>query len=310
MSDNQKKFKVPAWIRLLRPAQWLKNGIVPAAWLFAVWDPSQAHAAAGLHGLIQVFGLAVPAFCLVSSAVYVMNDLHDREADRMHPQKRFRPIAAGEVSRGAAIAIMLVLLSVGAIFAAALPKRFGAVLAGYAVMQAAYTFGLKRIPYVDVFVIAFGFVLRAVAGATAISVRISPWLLLCTFLLSLFLALCKRRHEKLLLDDSDALHREALAGYSVNLMDIQIAIAAAATVVSYSIYTLSPETVQRFETHALGLTIPFVIFGVFRYLELVYRHDGGGRPERVMLTDKIMIATVAGYLLTVVAVFTILKGRF
>ncbi len=232
-----------------------------------------------------------------------VNDLRDVAADRAHPLKRLRPLAAGEIAAGTARVAAAGLLAAGLAASLALPRAFTAVLGGYILLQFVYTFGLKRIPYVDVFVIATGFVLRAVAGATALTVRISPWLLLCTFLLALFLALCKRRHEKILLEDAGARHREALAGYDLSLLDMQIGITAAATLVCYAIYTLAPETVQRFGTSRLGLTIPFVVFGLFRYLELVYRHDEGGRPEKVMLSDKILIATVACYALTAFAVF-------
>ena len=173
-------------------------------------------------------------------------------------------------------------------------------------MQVAYTYFLKRVSYVDVFVISIGFVMRAAAGALALTVRISPWLLLCTFLLSLFLALCKRRHEKVLLEDEADGHRAALAGYDRQLLDLQIGVTASATLVCYAIYTLSAETVARFHTNRLGLTIPFVVFGLFRYLELVYQHDAGGRPEKVLLTDKVMICTVLSYLATVVLIFATL----
>jgi 4-hydroxybenzoate polyprenyltransferase len=291
-----------AWLRALRPAQWIKNGVVPAAYFFAWRDPSQsAHVQGWLP--LAAEAAAVACFCLASSGVYLVNDVRDVEADRAHPVKRLRPLAAGEIGAPAALAAAAGLLAAALAGSLALPHAFTAVLGGYVAMQAVYTFALKRIPYVDVFVIATGFVLRAIAGATALSVRISPWLLLCTFLLALFLALCKRRHEKVLLEDAGAQHREALAGYDRGLLDMQIGITSAATLVCYAIYTLSPETVQRFGTSRLGLTIPFVVFGIFRYLELVYRHDEGGRPEKVMLTDKVLIATVACYAATALAVF-------
>lgn len=177
-----------------------------------------------------------------------------------------------------------------------MPLRFCAIAGIYVLVQLLYTLLLKKVPYVDVFVISTGFVLRAVAGAVALDVRISPWLLLCTFLLSLFLALCKRRHEKLLLSDDDAAnHRESLHGYDCRALDAQIAVTAASTVVCYAIYTLSAETAARFGTGYLGLTLPFVVFGVFRYLALVYRHEGGGRPEKIMLTDRVMLFTLVCY---------------
>jgi 4-hydroxybenzoate polyprenyltransferase len=294
--------RAAAWLRALRPAQWIKNGVVPAAYFFAWRDPSQSAHVQGWQPLVAE-AAAVACFCCVSSGVYLINDLRDIEADRAHPVKCLRPLASGALSVRAALAMAACLLLAGLAGSLALPSAFTGVLGGYFLMQLVYTFGLKRIPYVDVFVIATGFVLRAIAGATVLSVRISPWLLLCTFLLALFLALCKRRHEKILLEDAGGQHREALAGYDRYLLDMQIGITSSATLVCYAIYTLSAETVQRFGTSRLGLTIPFVVFGIFRYLELVYRHDEGGRPEQVMLTDKVLIATVACYVATALAVF-------
>ena len=305
MSESSRSFRLPAVLRVLRPAQWVKNGVVAAAYVFARWDPSQAARAAGVRPIVDM-ALAVAAFCLVSGAVYVMNDLKDIEADRRHPIKRLRPLASGELAPGAAKAVCALCLALASAVSFFLPWAFGALLGGYALMQVAYTYFLKRVSYVDVFVISIGFVMRAAAGALALTVRISPWLLLCTFLLSLFLALCKRRHEKVLLEDEADGHRAALAGYDRQLLDLQIGVTASATLVCYAIYTLSAETVARFHTNRLGLTIPFVVFGLFRYLELVYRHDAGGRPEKVLLTDKVMICTVLSYLATVVLIFATL----
>jgi len=293
---------MPAWLRALRPAQWIKNGVVPAALFFAWRDPSQGINIQNASVFIAV-GIAVICFCMASSAVYLINDIKDRDADRAHPVKRLRPIASGEFPVKQAIFLALLLLLTGTVLSLTLPALFTWVLAGYIAMQLVYTFGLKRIAYVDVFIIAIGFVFRAVAGAVAISVRISPWLLLCTFLLALFLALCKRRHEKGLFEESDTRHRQALTGYSRPLLDIQIAITAAATVVCYAIYTLAPETINRFGTNRLGLTIPFVLFGIFRYLHLVYTQDEGGRPEKVMLTDKTLIITVFCYACAALVIF-------
>jgi 4-hydroxybenzoate polyprenyltransferase len=292
-----------AFIKALRPNQWIKNVIVLAAYLFARWDPGQQshfeHDHAWLHMLA-----AMALFCLASSGVYLINDIHDLESDRAHPVKRLRPLAAGAISVAQAWTMAVVLLAVGLAGAWWLAMPFGALLGGYVALQFAYTFRLKKIALLDVFVIAMGFVLRAIGGALAIQVRISPWLLLCTFLLALFLGLCKRRHEKRLLDNDDAQkHRVALVQYDERLLDILIGIAGSATVVAYSLYTLSEETVKRFHTSALGFTIPFVIFGVFRYLDLVYRHEEGGRPEQVLLTDRVMIATVALYTLAVLVIF-------
>ncbi|MFO7936057.1 MAG: decaprenyl-phosphate phosphoribosyltransferase [Kiritimatiellia bacterium] len=290
------------WLKALRPAQWLKNGVVAAAWFFALWDPGQSASAGGLISLVHIL-IAVSCFCLVSSGVYLINDLHDIESDRVHPIKRLRPLASGAITPACAVRSSLILVIAGAVISLILPVYFTVVLAGYFIMQLLYTFVLKRIAYLDVFIIAAGFVLRAIAGALALTVRISPWLLLCTFLLALFLALCKRRHEKILLVDSGEEHREVLGGYNARLLDLQIGVTAAAALVSYSIYTLSSETVARFGTSALGFTIPFVVFGIFRYLDLVYTHSEGGHPEKVLLTDKTLIVTILGYGLTALGVF-------
>jgi len=290
------------WLKALRPAQWLKNGVVIAAWFFALWDPGQSAAARGVTSLFFVM-IAVACFCLVCSGIYLINDLHDIESDRAHPVKRLRPLASGAIKPGQGVASAALLLITGFLFSLFLPLNFTLVLVAYFVMQLLYTFGLKQIAYVDVFVISTGFVLRAMAGALALTVRISPWLLLCTFLLALFLALCKRRHEKILLQDDGEEHREALAGYNAGLLDLQIGVTAAGTLVCYSIYTLSSETVARFGTSALGFTIPFVVFGIFRYLDLVYTHSKGDRPEKVLLSDKILIVTILCYGLTALGVF-------
>ncbi len=287
---------------MLRPEQWTKNGVVLAAFFFARWDAGQAAHASGWRPALHV-ALAALLFCVISSGTYVLNDLRDRAADALHPRKRLRPIAAGEIPPRAAAASAALLLALGLAGAWLLAPSFGCVATAYVLLQLAYSFGLKRIALLDVFMIAAGFVLRAIAGAAVIAVRISPWLLLCTFLLALFLALCKRRHEKRLLGEANLRHRDALAGYDALLLDQMIAIVSAATVVSYAMYTLSDETAARFGTSWLGLTIPFVIFGIFRYLDLVYRRDGGGRPEKTLLTDKVLIATILLFLLTALAVF-------
>ncbi len=290
---------LPAWLRLMRPEQWTKNGLVLAAFFFAYWDPDQNLRGQGW----RPFALSAAAtllFCLVSSGVYALNDWRDRVADRLHPVKRFRPVASGEITSHTALAMAGGLLVAGLAGALFSPALF-AILAAYTLLQLLYTFRLKHMPIVDVFVIALGFVLRAVAGAAVLPARISPWLLLCTFLLALFIALCKRRQEKVTRSESE--QRRSVRSYSTQLLDSLIAISAAATIVSYALYTLSPETIARFGTPRLGLTIPFVIFGVFRYLHLVYGGHAGERPERVLLTDKAMIATVVLYFILTAALF-------
>lgn len=285
----------------MRPAQWTKNAVVMAAFFFAFWDRSRSEPLDWQH-IFTVIPAAL-LFCLASSGIYVFNDIRDAEADRHHPVKRLRPIASGAIPVPFAWSLSLVLLAVAITGAVLLSRPFAATLGGYAVIQILYTFVLKRIALVDIMIIAFGFVIRAVAGAVVLDVDISPWLLLCTYLLALFLALCKRRHEKLLTTENSDLHRESLQGYDARLLDQLISATAGATILSYSIYTLWPETVEKFGTSALGCTIPFVIFGVFRYLDLAYRKELGGRPEKVLLTDLPTLINLGLYGLTLLIIF-------
>ena len=282
----------------MRPKQWTKNVVVLAAFVFALGDRHQNVSLADFWIALE----AAILFCAVSSGIYLINDIRDIPLDRAHPTKKLRPIAAGEISTGAAIGVSALLLAGGLGGAAMLSARLFEVVAGYVVLQFVYTFALKQVALVDLFVIACGFVLRALAGAVALNVQISPWLLLCALLLALFLALCKRRHERVVLNDAGGETRENLTHYNEHLLDQLIAVVSAATLVVYALYTLWPDTVAKFGTTKLGLTIPFVIFGLFRYLDLVYRHEKGGQPEVILLTDKPLLADLALYGLTVTAV--------
>ena len=283
-------------VRLLRVKQWTKNAVVFAAFVFALGDRQQDLAAWELWKVC----LAALAFSLVSSAVYVFNDLKDAPQDRLHPIKCRRPIASGAVGPGLAWISAVVLLAGGMAGAWRLGTELAAVLGAYLVLQIVYTLGLKRLALVDVIVIALGFVLRALAGAVVIHVKISPWLLVCAMMLALFLGLCKRRHEKVNLAGMGT--RAALDGYDERLLDLLIAMTGAAALVCYSIYTLWPETVAKFGTPWLGATIPFVVFGLFRYMDLVYRRDQGDRPEHILLTDIPLMIDVAFYGLAVLGV--------
>jgi 4-hydroxybenzoate polyprenyltransferase len=291
-----------SWMRALRVNQWTKNGLVFIAWFFAVADVSQSAMARGWRPFLLVTAMAA-SFCLISSAFYLLNDVADYEEDLLHPVKRKRPVAAGLVSRISAVRMALSLFALGMMFPCYLVFRHPdrtwgfAVILVYTVMQCAYSGFLKRVPYVDVAVIAAGFVLRAVAGAAAMAVRISPWLLGCAFALSLFLALCKRRHEKSVASES----RAALAGYHPVVLDILIALSALATVGVYTWYTLAADTVARFNTRYLSATAVFVALGLARYLVLLYRKADVGRPEKILLTDRIMWLVLAGYGLSAVA---------
>lgn len=289
--------------RALRPEQWTKNAVVAAAFFFALGDRSQQVSLSEVWRVLAATGL----FCAISSGIYLINDLRDRKEDRAHPVKRLRPIAAGQLPPRQAAAMALFLLAAGLTAAGLLAPLFGLVASGYVLMQLAYSFGIKRIALLDVFIIAAGFVLRAVAGAAVLAVRISPWLLLCTFLLALFLALCKRRQEKACGDSAPADTRSALQHYDRLLLDQLIAMTAAATLVTYAIYTFWPDTVDRFHTHGLGFSIPFVAFGLFRYLDLVYRHAQGERPERLLLHDTPLLTTIVLYAVAVLA--AILQAR-
>lgn len=286
-------------LKAMRPNQWTKNAVVLAPYFFACGD---RHLSLPPAATMQIL-LATGLFCLVSSGVYLVNDLVDQEADRLHPTKRFRPIASGELPRWLAAGVAVLLLAHALVGAAWLARPFLITVLAYVAMQAGYTFFLKRIALVDVFIIAAGFVLRAIAGGVAIHVPVSPWLLICSFLLALFLALCKRRHEKLVLEEGADSHRASLEYYSAKLVDQLIAIVSAAVIVSYSIYTLSAETVQKFGTTHLFLTIPLVVFGIFRYLDLVYRKEAGGSPETTLLTDMVLLADIALYALVTFIIF-------
>jgi 4-hydroxybenzoate polyprenyltransferase len=268
----------------LRPDQWTKNLIVFAALIFAVklLDPAATAKAAA----------AFLIFCALSGAVYLVNDVADREQDRQHPVKRMRPIAAGDLSPGAA-RIAAVLLSAIALAASyALRPAFGAAAAAYLALFVVYTRTLKHIVVLDVMTIAIGFVLRAVAGGLVISVHISNWLLVCTMLGALFLGFAKRRHEITLLAAGAKGHRRILEEYDPYLLDQMIGVVAAATMVAYIIYCASPETHAYFGTEWMVLTTPFPIYGLFRYLYLVHRKAGGGSPSDMLFADRPLLACV------------------
>lgn len=244
--------------------------------------------------------MAFAIFCLLSGAVYLVNDLVDVEQDRRHPVKRDRPLASGNLSRSVAIAAALVMVVVGLAGAFSIGTRFGVASVVYFVTMTAYSLALKNVVILDVLIVAMGFVLRAVAGALAIDVAFSNWLLVCTLLLALFLALAKRRHELTLLAGEAAEHRRILGEYSPYLLDQMIAVVTASTLVSYAFYTLADETVDRFGTDRLIWTLPLVVYGIFRYLYLVHRKEEGGNPTKVLLNDKPILVTVALWAATIV----------
>ena len=252
---------------------------------------------------------AFAIFCALSSAIYLINDVFDRAADAQHPLKRSRPVASGALGPGAAIAVAAALAVAGLAAAAAVTPVLALTAIGYVALLVAYSAVLKHYVIIDVLALSSGFVLRSVAGAVAIAVPISNWLLVCTTLLALFLALSKRRHELVLLADGAAGHRPILEEYSPYLLDQMISVVTSSTLIAYSVYTTSSETAERLGSSRLGLTIPFVLYGIFRYLYLVHQRRGGGSPTEQLLADTPLLACVALWALSVVVVlYTRLGG--
>ncbi len=289
--------RLAAVVRLLRPEQWLKNGFVLAPVVFAgrVLEPA-------------AWARAVPAaaaFCLAASATYVVNDILDRESDRSHPDKRTRPLAAGEVGVGTAGALAAALAVGGVALGVALGPGFLALLAAYLGLTLVYSLGLKRAVFLDVLVVAAGFVLRVTAGAVAVGVPVSRWLVVCTYLLALYLALGKRRAELVLLGKGAGDHRPVLGRYTLALLDQAIAVVLGATVVAYTLYAVAPETVARVGSEGLLVTVPVVMYGLFRYLYLLHRHELGGSPARTLLADRPLLLTVGLWLVVAAVVITL-----
>ena len=276
----------------LRPEQWSKNAFVFAGLLFGgrLTQGPQYLAAAGV---------AFAVFCGLSGAVYLINDVADRAADAGHPLKRLRPIASGHLSPSAALTGAGILAVVCLAAAFAISRGLGLAGTAYLGLLALYSFWLKHVVILDVLAIAGGFVLRAVAGALAVDVSISPWLLICVTLLALFLGLSKRRHELTLLGVGAGGHRPILDAYSPYLLDQMISVVTASTLVAYAIFTISPDTVAKFHTDRLGLTLPFPLYGIFRYLYLVHLKEGGGSPSDTLLADRPLLSCVALWALVV-----------
>jgi 4-hydroxybenzoate polyprenyltransferase len=274
-----------ALVRSLRPAQWVKNLFVLAPLVFAhrLEDPEPLRRAA----------LAFLIFCTASSAVYLVNDLRDREQDRLHPEKARRPIASGALPPAVA-GVAAGLLGVGSLAGAlALGPPFGLALGAYLGLNLLYSVALKHIVILDVMSIAAGFVLRVLGGAAAIGVAVSSWLVLCGTFLALFLAFSKRRHELMLLTDAAVAQRKVLADYSPVFLDQMINVVTASTVVSYALYTVAPETTARLGTRHLVWTLPLVLFGIFRFLYLLHQRPGTRNPTETILTDAPFLVNMA-----------------
>jgi 4-hydroxybenzoate polyprenyltransferase len=281
-------------LRTLRPEQWTKNLVVFAALLFGLqlFNPAA----------VVLATVAFLVFCALSGVVYLFNDVMDREADRRHPIKSRRPIASGELPVAHAMMTAGV-LGAGAMGAAWwIGPGFFATAAAYLGLLTLYSGPLKHMVIVDVLTIALGFVLRAAAGAVAIGVHISHWLLVCTILLALFLALAKRRQELVLLADTASSHRRILREYSPYLLDQMISVVTASTLTGYALYTVSPETIEKFGTDRLIYTLPFPLYGIFRYLYLVHQKQGGGSPAELLLRDRPLLLCVALWAVAVILI--------
>lgn len=280
-------------IQSLRPHQWIKSVFVLAPLVFS------EHLLDGRYLLRS--GVAFVLFCFMSSAVYLLNDIRDVESDRRHPDKRNRPVASGRLGLAAAAtaSIAITLLVLPPAFLLSVP--FGCVLLAYGLMNVAYSLYLKHIVILDVMIVASGYLFRAIAGALVISVEISSWLILCTVLLALFMGFVKRRQELILLEAGAAGHRRILDEYTPRFLDQMIAVVTAGALVSYALYTMSPDVVLKLGTPHLNLTIPFVIYGLLRYLYLVYARNEGGNPSSTILGDPSLLINGGLWFLAVIS---------
>lgn len=294
---------IGAIVRSLRAYQWTKNLVLFAGPIFTLRILDPPIALASIAGFF--------AFSLAVSAVYIFNDILDVERDRLHPEKRTRPVASGALSIPVAFTVASFLLAIGLGASAALGPRFVATAVAYVVLTGAYSLFLKHVVLLDVVAIATGFVLRAVAGVELVrdrthigpeGIAISPWLLVCAFFLALFLAIGKRLHELETLEREAARHRAALGAYTRPLLDQLIAVVTGATVIAYSVYTISPETIAKYHGRPLHLTIPFVLYGIFRYLYLVYAEHKGGNPSEHLLRDRATLVNVVLWCCAVLAI--------
>ena len=294
-----------ALLRSLRIRSWTKNLFVFAGILFG--DHLDDPRAIGLTALGAL------GFCLLSSSVYLTNDIADRKRDRFHPEKKNRPIASGALSVSIAASTAFLLAAVVLITSWILAPTYALVLSIYLIMQLAYSLKLKHVVILDVLIIAAGFVLRAIAGGTLAmdagysDVSISHWLIVCTFFLAVFLAFAKRRYEVVSLGEDAPGHREILEEYSISLLDELMGIATAASIIGYSIYSVSQRTMELVSTK-LWVTIPFVAYGVFRYLYLIHIKGHGGSPDRILLTDKPLLINILLWVITVVLALKLFPG--
>ena len=279
------------FISLIRARDWLKNSFIFAPLIFSgnMLEPQKALLA------FQAFSI----FCILASSIYVFNDIFDIEEDKNHPEKRGRAIASGRVSVQSAWSVFLSFSALSLFFSFTVGLGFFIFAIAYFCINIAYSYWLKNVVIVDVFIIASGFVIRLLAGASAVNVPASQWLLICSFLLALFLAFCKRRHELVFLESKAESHRNVLRSYSTNFIDQMISVVTTGSLVSYMLYTISPHTIVQFGTGDVIYTSLFVAYGIFRYLYLVYEKNGGGSPAKTLLSDPPILINIFLWILTV-----------
>jgi 4-hydroxybenzoate polyprenyltransferase len=293
LNDSPSIGQMAAILRLARPHQWIKNALVLAALVFG-------QRLFVLHDVVLAM-VAFVAFCALSSAGYILNDIADRDADRLNPEKCDRPLARGDLSVATATRAALTMAAMAIALSIMLGGEFLGIAVLYAALQLFYSLWAKHQVIVDIIAVAIGFVLRAFAGGVAINVDVSPWLVFITFVLAMFLVLARRRHELIALGDGAIAHRSALSEYSVRLVDQMISIVAGAALVSYMIYTASAEVEAKLGTRHLYLTVPFVAFGILRYLYLIDERNEGGDPARALIHDRPLLLAVALWILTDIA---------
>ena len=281
-------------VQSLRPTQWTKNLFIFAPLVFAqdffkldLWLKT---------------GAAFALFCLFSGSIYLVNDVFDLEEDKRHPKKSMRPLASGRMTKPQAVLASAVLASAVLALAFVLNRNFFIACVIYGILQMAYSMKLKHVVILDVFLVASGFVIRVFAGGLVIDVPLSSWLLICTMLLALFLAMSKRRHEITLLEGDASIHRPILREYSAYLLDQMIGVVTASTVIAYCLYTVSEETVAKFGTKNLIFTTPFVLYGIFRYLYLVHQKGKGGSPEELVIMDRPLLFDIVLWIAAVIVI--------
>lgn len=295
MVDNSILFNI---VKSLRPKQWIKNLLVFAGLVFS-------QNLFNLNALLVVI-YAFFIFCIVSGAIYILNDIIDLPFDRVNPLKAKRPIAGGKLKVSHAKLSVYILLPLSLLFSYLLNYQFFIVVLSYVILQVFYSFYLKNIPILDIFAIALGSVLRVVGGTVVIDVTISSWLLVCTILLALLLALSKRRHELVSFEEDARNKRRVLGEYNTYLLDQMISVVTSSVLITYSLYTMSEETVEKFGTRDLVFTVPFVLYGIFRFLYLIYRKDLGDSPESLLLLDRPLLIDVSLWIITVLIVIYLL----